>query len=93
MDLSCRFPIVGGALVIVGGLVYLTRSPDSEKLITKGKELENRAKAQTKAVGNHAAAKARELENKAANYAGGADSPKPLQEMSGRKADSSWRAE
>lgn len=60
--------------------------------MSRAKDLEQRGMSKVEELTTQGAAKAQQLENKARNLQGGADSPKPLQEMSGRKG-SPWRSE
>lgn len=73
------------------GFWYMT-SPKQEKVVSRAKELEQKGATKAGELRNQAASKAQELENKAKNFAG-VDSPKSMQEMSGRKADSGFRSE
>jgi uncharacterized protein HemX len=90
--LVSRVPIAAGVVAVGAGFWYMT-SPKQEKLVSRAKELEQKAEEKAGELTNEGAAKAQQLENKTKNLAAGADSPKPLQEMSGRKSNNPFRAE
>ncbi|KAH8177086.1 hypothetical protein LIA77_02168 [Sarocladium implicatum] len=87
-------PIAAGVFSVGAGFWYISSSSSrkQEKLVSRAKDLEKRGLSKVEELKNEGAAKAQQLENKARNLQGD-DSPKPLQEVSGRKGTTPFRME
>lgn len=83
-------PIAAGVLAVGAGVWYMT-SPGQEKIVSRAKELEQKGASKAQDLKNQAAVKAQDLEAKAKGLQG--DTPKSMQELSGRKGGTGFRSE